>query len=196
MSSTREDLKPPSADEVNRLWQHGMHEERLFHDRLNYFSFLEIGLLTICGIMYNKEPAIGFFLPLALVALLFTILWMVIQTRHWAYCEHVHARIRQFVPEYRATLDGFGRGSGPGFSISKPLALAVPTLFALTWVAFFVWLLVREHSPAVAETAITVERIALLALTFVVVWLVFRVRRVEQLLRSKQKEVAPRTTEN
>src|SRR5205085_2307982 len=30
---------PP--DEVNRLWQHGMHEEKLFHDRLNYFSFLE-----------------------------------------------------------------------------------------------------------------------------------------------------------
>jgi hypothetical protein len=29
---------PPHADEVNRLWQHGLHEERLFHDRLNYFS--------------------------------------------------------------------------------------------------------------------------------------------------------------
>ncbi len=49
--------RPASADEVNRLWQHGMHEERLFHDRLNYFSFLETGLLTICVIMYNKEPA-------------------------------------------------------------------------------------------------------------------------------------------
>ena len=56
---------PP--DEVNRLWQHGMHEERLFHDRLNYFSFLETGLLTLCVIMYNKEPSIGFFLPVAVV---------------------------------------------------------------------------------------------------------------------------------
>lgn len=37
----------PSPDQINRLWQHGMHEERLFHDRLNYFSFLETGLLTI-----------------------------------------------------------------------------------------------------------------------------------------------------
>jgi hypothetical protein len=35
----------PSADELNRLWQHGLHEERLFHDRLNYFSAVEIGLL-------------------------------------------------------------------------------------------------------------------------------------------------------
>ena len=69
----------PPADEVNRLWQHGMHEERLFHDRLNYFSFLETGLLSICAIMYNKEPAVGFFLPLTVVGLLF-MRW-VIETR-------------------------------------------------------------------------------------------------------------------
>lgn len=136
--------KLPSADEVNRLWQHGMHEERLFHDRLNYFSFLETGMLTICCIMYNKEPAIGFFVPLTLVGLLFTLLWIVIQTRHWAYCEHVHARIRALVPEYRATLEAWaGPGRRDGFSISKPLALAVPALFACTWVTFLVWLMVR-----------------------------------------------------
>jgi hypothetical protein len=35
-----------SQDELNRLWQHGLHEERLFHDRLNYFSVAEIGLLS------------------------------------------------------------------------------------------------------------------------------------------------------
>jgi hypothetical protein len=189
MGTTGEEAapKPPSADEVNRLWQHGMHEERLFHDRLNYFSFLETGLLTICGIMYNKEPAIGFFLPLALFALLFTILWMVIQTRHWAYCEHVHSRIRQFVPEYRATLDGFRGGSGTGFSISKPLALAVPTLFAGTWVAFFVWLLVREPQPATADATITVERVGLVVLAAVVAWLAWRLHRVERMLREKRK---------
>lgn len=136
--------KLPSADEVNRLWQHGMHEERLFHDRLNYFSFLETGMLTICCIMYNKEPAIGFFVPLTLVGLLFTLLWIVIQTRHWAYCEHVHARIRALVPEYRATLEAWaGPGRRDGFSISKPLALAVPALFACTWVTFLAWLMVR-----------------------------------------------------
>jgi hypothetical protein len=133
--------KPP-ADEVNRLWQHGMHEERLFHDRLNYFSFLEVGLLTICGIMYNKEPAVGFFVPITLVGLLFTLLWLVIQRRHWAYCVHVNARIKQLVPEYRDTLDAFP-GHRDGLSISKPLALSVPVLFAGVWVAFLVWILIR-----------------------------------------------------
>src|SRR6202035_72289 len=101
----------PSSDEINRLWQHGLHEERLFHDRLNYFSILEMGLLTIYGVMYNKEPALGFFLPLTVVALIFTLLWLVIQKRHWSYCEHVNARIRQLVPEYKATIEAFSETS-------------------------------------------------------------------------------------
>ncbi len=181
--------KPPSSDEINRLWQHGMHEERLFHDRLNYFSFLETGLLTICGIMYNKEPAIGFFLPLAVVALLFTILWLVIQMRHWAYCEHVNARIKQLVPEYRATVEGFaGPGRKVGFSISKPLALAVPMLFAVTWIAFFVWLLVRDRATANPEATITFERVALLILAALLAWLAIRLGRLERLLKKREKE--------
>ena len=53
---------PPPTDEVNRLWQHGMHEERLFHDRLNYFSALQVGLLGVFAILYQKEPAVGVFL--------------------------------------------------------------------------------------------------------------------------------------
>ena len=55
---------PLPPDEVNRLWQHGMHEERLFHDRLNYFSAMQIGLLGVFAILYHKEPAVGVFVPL------------------------------------------------------------------------------------------------------------------------------------
>ena len=142
MTGTEDPPKPPSADEVNRIRQHGMHEERLFHDRLNYFSFLETGLLTICGIMYNKEPAVGFFLPITVVGLLFTLLWFTIQKRHWTYCVHVNERIKLLVPEYKATLDAFP-GHRDGLSISKPLALSVPILFASTWVTLLVWLLIR-----------------------------------------------------
>jgi hypothetical protein len=163
-----------------------MHEERLFHDRLNYFSVLETGLLTICGIMYNKEPAVGFFLPLAVVALLFTLLWLGIQVRHWAYCQHVNARIRQFIPEYRATVEAFaGPGRTDGLSISKPLALSVPVLFACTWVAFLGWLAVRGGGTTTnppPEGAVTPERVLLVALAVVLVWMVARLRRVERVL--------------
>ena len=136
--------RQPTPDEVNRVWQHGLHEERLFHDRLNYFSFLETGLLTICVILYNKEPSLVLFLPLTGVAFVFTILWLIIQRRHWAYCVHVNARIRLIVPEYKETTVGFSAGGHhDGLSISKPLALGVPILFACMWVAFIVWLILR-----------------------------------------------------
>jgi len=187
------DARTPSPDEVNRVWQHGMHEERLFHDRLNYFSVLETGLLSICGIMYNKEPAIGFFLPLTVVALLFTLLWLVIQVRHWAYCEHVNERIKQLVPEYRVTLEGFaGPGRRDGLSISKPLALAVPALFAATWVAFLAWLLVRSQGVAAPEANPTPERAALVVLAVVLCGVVFRLRRIERELREAKSDMRPK----
>jgi hypothetical protein len=173
--------KSPSPDEVNRIWQHGMHEERLFHDRLNYFSFLETGLLTICGIMYNKEPAIGFFVPITVVGLLFTLLWLVIQRRHWGYCVHVNERIKQLVPEYKATLEGFaGPGHPDGLSISKPLALSVPVLFACTWVAFLAWMLLRDQTPRPMSGEITVERVGLVMLAVGFVWVAFRLWRLER----------------
>ena len=62
------DTPAPHADEVNRLWQHALHEERLFHDRMNFFSAMQVGLLGVFAILYNKEPALGVFVPLTLVA--------------------------------------------------------------------------------------------------------------------------------
>lgn len=137
-------MEPLAADEVNRLWQHGMHEERLFHDRLNYFSAMQIGLLGVFAILYHKEPALGVFVPLTVVALAFTLLWLWVQVRHWRYCVHVHVQIKLSVPEYGRTVDAWaGPGRKDGISISRPLAFAVPLLFAATWVALFGWVVMR-----------------------------------------------------
>ena len=183
-------LAPYDADAANRVWQHGMHEEQLFHNRLNYFSFLETGLLTLCAVLYNKEPALALFVPLAVVGLLFTLLWLLIQTRHWAYCEHVHRRTRDLVPDYRETLAGWaGPGRSDGWSISRPLALAVPLLFAFTWVGFLTWLLLRTQAPA-TDTNITPERAAILALTLVLGWVVIRLRRAERRLKEVRAAVS------
>jgi hypothetical protein len=137
---------PPSAtpDELNRLWQHGMHEERLFYDRLNYFSAIQVGLLGVFAILYNKEPAVGVFVPLTAAALAFALLWLWVQVRHWRYCVHVNQQIKRSVPEYGRTVAAFAsRGRTDGLSISRPLATAVPLLFAATWAALFGWVLLR-----------------------------------------------------
>ena len=141
----------PSPDELNRLWQHGLHEERLFHDRLNYFSAVEIGLLSVFAILYNKDRPFGLLIPLAGAALAFTLFWLLIQYNHWRYCTYIFSRIRELVPEYRNTVyTYFGQSAGQrrttGFSISKPLSLAAPFLFALIWIAFFVWIIMQPFA--------------------------------------------------
>jgi hypothetical protein len=139
-------MPPPSADEINRLWQHGMHEERLFHDRLNYFSAVQVGLLGVFAILYNKEPSLGVFVPLTVAAIACAFLWLRVQVRHWQYCVHVHEQIRQTVPEYARTVAAFASpGRKDGLSIATPLAIAMPLLFALTWLALFAWLVARPN---------------------------------------------------
>lgn len=141
-------IVPLSQDELNRLWQHALHEERLFHDRLNYFSVVEIGLLSAFAILYNKDRPFGLLAPLTVAALAFTVFWFLLQYKHWRYCIFIYSRLRRNVPEYRETVDQyFGQtaadNSITAFSFSKPLSLAAPVLFALTWVAFLIWIIVN-----------------------------------------------------
>lgn len=173
-----------SPDEINRLWQHGLHEERLFHDRLNYFSAMQIGLLGVFGIMYNKESSLGVFLPLTVVALIFTLLWLAIQVRHWRYCVHVTAQIKQQVPEYSRTVAGFAApGRTDGLSISRPQAFAMPVLFAATWLALFAWVLMRPGATLELPGLVTIERVLLVVACIAIVWLAWRVRRLERRLK-------------
>jgi hypothetical protein len=142
---------PPSPDELNRLWQHALHEERLFHDRLNYFSVVEIGLLSAFAILYNKDRPFGLLAALTGAAIAFTIFWFLLQYKHWRYCVFIYSRLREIVPEYRQTVDTFfGQTArdqqSTAFSFSKPLSLASPMLFALTWLAFLIWVIVSPYS--------------------------------------------------
>ncbi len=142
------DLVTPSQDELNRLWQHGLHEERLFHDRLNYFSVVEIGLLSAFAILYNKGRPFGLLAPLTAAALAFTVFWLLLQYKHWRYCMFLNSRLREIVPEFRRTVDAyFGHSTTnkqtTAFSFSKPLSLAAPVLFALMWIAFLIWITVH-----------------------------------------------------
>jgi hypothetical protein len=141
---TEQPLLPVNEDEINRLWQHGLHEERLFYDRMNYFSAIQVGLLGVFAILYHKEPSPGLFAPLTAVALAFDLLWQWVQVRHWRYCVHVNEQIKRAVPEYARTVAAFAApGRKDGLSISRPLAFTVPVLFALIWLALFAWVLVR-----------------------------------------------------
>lgn len=133
------------ADEINRMWQHAMHEEKLFHDRLNSFAGMQVGFLGVFAILYNKEPAPWVLIPLTVAALALALLWFRVQVRHWRYCVHVHDRIRRDVPEYGRTVAAFAApGRTNGLAIAQPLAFAVPLVFAGTWITLSAWVIIRH----------------------------------------------------
>jgi hypothetical protein len=121
-----------------------MHEERLFHDRLNYFSAVQTGLLAVFAILYDKEPNPLVFALLTVVGVAFSLLWLRVQVRHWRYCVHVNERIKQFASEYVETIAAFAApGRADGLSIARPLAFSAPLLFAAVWLSLFAWLVFR-----------------------------------------------------
>src|SRR4051812_6161156 len=97
----------PSEAELDRLWQHGLHEERLFHDRLNYFSVVEIGLLSAFAILYNKDRPFGLLMAVGGAALGFTVFWLLLQYKHWRYSLFLNSRLRELIPDYRRTVDAY-----------------------------------------------------------------------------------------
>ena len=143
----------PTPDELNRMWQHALHEERLFHDRLNYFSVVEIGVLSAFAILYNKDRPFGLLAALTGAALVFTVFWLLLQYKHWRYCMFLFSRLREILPDYKRTVDAFfGQQAADNritaFSFSKPLSLAAPVLFALTWIAFLIWVMMNPFAEA------------------------------------------------
>jgi len=78
----------------------------------------------------------------------FTVFWFLLQYKHWRYCIFIYSRLLENVPEYRQTVNNyFGQIAADNpitaFSFSKPLSLAAPVLFALTWIAFLIWIIVN-----------------------------------------------------
>ena len=38
------------SDQINRLWEHGLHEDEVFNNRLNFFLVFESVLLGMVGV--------------------------------------------------------------------------------------------------------------------------------------------------
>ncbi|MES1241418.1 MAG: hypothetical protein ABUT39_07350, partial [Acidobacteriota bacterium] len=43
--------------QIDRLWQHGLHEDGIFNERLNFFLVFESVLLGVIGMLLDKETA-------------------------------------------------------------------------------------------------------------------------------------------
>ena len=124
-------------DQVNRLWEHGMHEDTIFNDRLNFFLIFESVLLGVVGMLYTRQPAAMKAVPIAIITLglLITIIWAYIQARQRSTLHRLIERLEQNLPEFRETYEPLDRKRWRRLSGTLLLTYVIPILVALIWIA-------------------------------------------------------------
>jgi hypothetical protein len=120
-----------------RVWDHRLHMDTAFYNRLNFFLVFESVLLGIVGVLYSKPNS-----PLlvvkatVLLGLSLSIIWAYIQVRHKQMLDDINARSREIFPDYRATMERRAKNVNTKlpFHGTWLLAYIVPLLILLVWV--------------------------------------------------------------
>lgn len=130
----KEEIK---SDEAERLWQHGLHEENAFNQRLNFFLILESFLLSIFAQIftqnystYDQKLVLRIILSLGLSL---TLVWAYVSARQKYCLDTVRKRTRELLPEYAETVKVRNKISWP-LSNAFLLAYMVPGIFIVLWV--------------------------------------------------------------
>jgi hypothetical protein len=125
----------------DRAWQHALHEENVFNERLNFFLVAEAMLLVfhaeVIGKIGDDE-----LLAIGVLGLVITFLWVIINVRQIADLEVAKRELRLCVPEQAQRMEaqkGLLRGSA-GVILGYLVPLAVGSI----WIA----LIVGDRPPA------------------------------------------------
>ena len=127
-----------TAAECERAWQHALHEENVFNDRLNFFLLAEAMLLVFHAEVIGKVGQTGLLLIGAL-GVVITILWVVINARQIADLEDAKTKLRGCLADYQSYHEAADRTRGKLRRSAAPiLGYAVPLVVALIWIALIV----------------------------------------------------------
>ncbi len=144
------DEAPLSDPARDRLFAHGLHEDTIFNERLNFFLVFESVLLGIVATIYGGDPQD---LPRTILALLaalggaITVLWLYIQRYQNALRKVLVERAERHVPEFARTRAIARQRRGRGPTASFLLTYAIPILVLFVWVAVFILIVMSHPKP-------------------------------------------------
>lgn len=138
------DLKP---EELNRLFTHGIHEEGVFYNRLNFFLVFESLLFAaaIAGFSGKDAPPAAIIAPLCIVGVVVSIVWWYAQVNKLVLLKTLEDRIKDAFDEFRETIWlADQRRIFPIWSANLILAHTFPPLFVVVWSYMLYYLLCRQ----------------------------------------------------
>src|SRR2546429_9337642 len=89
-------------DQMKRLFEHRMHEDTMFNNRLSFFLVFESVLLGVVGVLSSRPSPVKLLLiSIVCLGLLLTILWGYIQARQKYILDSLNALSREMILEYQ-----------------------------------------------------------------------------------------------
>ena len=93
-------------ERLNRLWLHGLHEDKIFNDRLSFFLVFESILLGVVGMLYSApNPKTIVLLAIMILGLVITVVWGLVQIQQKRSLDVIKARVKELDPDYRKTVE-------------------------------------------------------------------------------------------
>ena len=127
------------SDQINRLWEHGMHEDNGFNDRLNFFLIFESVLLGVVGVLFSKPTSAMFFLRVIIIlGICVTIIWGYVQAWQLYVLRSITTRLKEVAPEYQLTLERRAQVRWP-IPARGLLTYAIPLLVLLVWIVLLIF---------------------------------------------------------
>jgi hypothetical protein len=155
------DSKRFDEPQASRLFEHAMHEDMLFNERLNFFAVFESLLLATTATLFSSRQLVTTFLALffAVLGVLITAGWMWIQHRQLVTLTVLVRRSEFHVPEFKETRI-LSRGKRRRGRSSALLAYFVPSVVLAMWLAVAAAFIITQWShlgdapPGVPRSAV------------------------------------------
>jgi hypothetical protein len=129
-----------TPEQQKRLFDHGLHEDKLFNDRLSFFLVFESLLLNVVASLYRcgtPAPALVF-ASFAALGLVTTLIWVYVQRRQYVYVRVLIKRLEDHFPEFADTRLAARGKHGLGFRAMPLLTYAIPGSVLVLWLGIFV----------------------------------------------------------
>jgi len=85
-----------SVEQINRLWQHRLHEDTMFNTRMNFFVVFESILIAVVGILFtNLLSSKPILISIIVLGIIITIIWTYIQGKQKFLLDFLKKKMRR-----------------------------------------------------------------------------------------------------
>ena len=125
----RKDAKVTNEAERDRIWEHRLHEDTQFNQRLNFFLIAEAMLVVAATqVLSSGAPRAWLGAGISVVGLVLTLAWAAVNRRQVEIMDHIGNRAKEMLPEFRKHYETRPKGHS-----TQWLSKGIPVIIAGVW---------------------------------------------------------------